>query len=87
MDSIETCLARVAERVRKGGHDVPESDVRRRFSRSCSNFWKNYRFSADQWLLCYTAQGNFWDIATGSGEDFKVIDAINFEHFLRVAKS
>jgi predicted ABC-type ATPase len=38
LDSPETCLARIAERVRKGGHPVPEEDVRRRFWRSLQNF-------------------------------------------------
>ena len=28
---VGICRARVAERVRKGGHSVPEADVRRRF--------------------------------------------------------
>ncbi|TAM87666.1 zeta toxin family protein [bacterium] len=34
---VETCLARIARRVRAGGHDVPEADVRRRFPRSMAH--------------------------------------------------
>src|SRR5689334_4517491 len=34
LDSVALNLARIAERVAGGGHDVPEADVRRRFSRS-----------------------------------------------------
>ena len=30
-------VQRVASRVRDGGHDVPEPDIRRRFERSMSN--------------------------------------------------
>ncbi|MBT5264684.1 MAG: AAA family ATPase [Rhodospirillaceae bacterium] len=33
----EVAVARVAERVRRGGHSVPESDIRRRYSRSLAN--------------------------------------------------
>ncbi|HYW81401.1 MAG TPA: hypothetical protein VE890_17585, partial [Thermoguttaceae bacterium] len=38
VSSPDTCIARVRERVRKGGHDVPDEDVRRRFWRSLTNF-------------------------------------------------
>ncbi len=38
LDSDELCVRRVARRVEKGGHFVPEVDVRRRFKRSISNF-------------------------------------------------
>lgn len=32
LDSAEESLLRIANRVRKGGHDIPEEDVRRRFA-------------------------------------------------------
>jgi len=35
--SVEINLARIAKRVRAGGHDVPEPDVRRRYLRSFQN--------------------------------------------------
>lgn len=35
---VEVAIARVASRVRKGGHDVPEPDIRRRFAKSIANF-------------------------------------------------
>lgn len=27
VDSVDVCVARVAKRVRKGGHNVPEDDI------------------------------------------------------------
>jgi predicted ABC-type ATPase len=36
-ESVEINLARIAERVRAGGHNVPEIDVRRRYLRSLKN--------------------------------------------------
>src|SRR5205085_9746648 len=36
--NVRLALERVAARVRSGGHDVPEIDVRRRFFRSWTNF-------------------------------------------------
>lgn len=37
LDSPELHLARVAARVRNGGHDIPEADIRRRFDHSRVN--------------------------------------------------
>ena len=39
LDSVEQNLLRIKQRVAVGGHDVPETDVRRRYERSMSNFW------------------------------------------------
>ena len=49
--SAELTLARIKERVLRGGHDVPEAIVRRRFGRSLTNFWEQYRPLADEWIL------------------------------------
>ena len=38
LGSPEQALDRIRNRVARGGHDVPEHDVRRRFSRSHANF-------------------------------------------------
>jgi predicted ABC-type ATPase len=37
LDSVEHHIARVRSRVRKGGHDIPEADIRRRFDNSRLN--------------------------------------------------
>jgi predicted ABC-type ATPase len=47
LDSADACVQRVSERVQKGGHLVPEPDIRRRFVRSLANFW---RASIVPWL-------------------------------------
>jgi len=44
-------LRRIRERVRKGGHNVPAADVRRRFGRSLRHFAKDYAPLADRWAL------------------------------------
>lgn len=40
LESPEQNILRVAERVRKGGHDVPIEDIRRRYQRSMENLPK-----------------------------------------------
>lgn len=39
----ELALFRIRDRVESGGHDVPERDVRRRFSRTLGNLFTLYR--------------------------------------------
>jgi predicted ABC-type ATPase len=43
LDTPELCIERVAARVAKGGHHVPDEDIRRRFKRANINFWKVYK--------------------------------------------
>jgi predicted ABC-type ATPase len=51
LPTVDLALARVAERVRTGGHDVPAEAVRRRFDRGRRNFFTLYRPLADTWRL------------------------------------
>jgi predicted ABC-type ATPase len=49
LPAVELALLRVKERVRSGGHDVPEATVRRRFRRGIANFHGLYRPAVDRW--------------------------------------
>ena len=51
LPSVHLALQRIAGRVRQGGHDVPRSDVIRRFNRSWKNFHDLYRPLADGWAI------------------------------------
>ena len=45
--SPELAINRVQERVRSGGHNVPENIIRRRYEIGLKNFWKLYQPLAD----------------------------------------
>jgi predicted ABC-type ATPase len=51
VDNVDVALSRIAQRVTKGGHDVPEQVVRRRFDRSLGNFFREYQPIVDSWHL------------------------------------
>jgi hypothetical protein len=51
LKSVDLALSRVKERVSRGGHDVPEPVIRRRFDRSMENFLLHYRPLAEVWTL------------------------------------
>ena len=49
--TVEMALARIADRVRRGGHDIPEKVVRRRFHKGIDNLFTRYRPLLDSWTL------------------------------------
>ncbi len=51
LDTPETAIQRVAQRVAEGGHDVPEPVIRRRFHAGWRNFGQVYRGLVDEWAL------------------------------------
>jgi predicted ABC-type ATPase len=51
LPSADVALARVAQRVREGGHDVPEHVVRRRFAAGIENFHRLYCPLVNRWAL------------------------------------
>ncbi|MCU7814145.1 MAG: zeta toxin family protein [Candidatus Thiodiazotropha sp. (ex Rostrolucina anterorostrata)] len=51
LQSPELAIARVAERVRQGGHDIPEPVIRRRFDAGLRYFDSLYRPLVDDWML------------------------------------
>ena len=48
---VRLSLARVASRVKMGGHNISEKVVRRRFHKGIRNFFTYYRTAADSWML------------------------------------
>jgi predicted ABC-type ATPase len=47
----EEAIARVAIRVRQGGHNIPEETIRRRFAAGLRHFRLTYRWRVDFWQL------------------------------------
>lgn len=58
LDQPETAIARVAERVRQGGHDVPVATIRRRFAAGLRNFREVYAPLVDAWALYDNTNGH-----------------------------
>lgn len=56
LDTPEECLARIANRVRRGGHNIPENDVQRRFAG---------RWEAVEKVLPYCDEARFFDNDNG----------------------
>lgn len=51
LPSEDLAVARVADRVAQGGHDIPEPVIRRRFHAGITNFHALYKPLVDVWRL------------------------------------
>jgi predicted ABC-type ATPase len=49
LNSPEIAIQRVAERVRDGGHNIPEETIRRRYRKGLLNFFSLYQELAGSW--------------------------------------
>jgi predicted ABC-type ATPase len=70
-------ILRVKNRVLNGGHNVPENDKIRRYSRSRKLFWNTYKDMVDKWLLFFNGDDNYELIA----EDDEILDTEYFNLF------
>lgn len=64
LPSVELALKRIADRVRRGGHNVPAKTVRRRFDRGLYNLFYLYRPLLDVWVLFDNASNTPLQIAS-----------------------
>ncbi|MCY3021273.1 MAG: zeta toxin family protein [Planctomycetota bacterium] len=85
LPSADIAVARVAERVRLGGHDVPEEIIRRRYTAGLRNFFDLYQPLAATWRIYDNS-----DVAAprliAAGEGMaatRVVDRRTWEHIKR----
>jgi len=51
LPDTDFAISRVKQRVRLGGHDIPEETIRRRFTKGWENFQTLYRPLVNEWAL------------------------------------
>lgn len=83
--SIEQNLARIKQCVALGGHNVPTTDVKRRYKRSLQNFFEIIPM-VHQWNLYYNGEDSFEIIARGAGEQLEIMDDAVYNQFKKEAK-
>lgn len=69
LPDVELAVARVAERVRSGGHDVPVDAIRRRYERGRHNFFTWYRRLADRWRVYDASSVHGPELVAAGGTD------------------
>lgn len=68
LPNADFAIARVEDRVRSGGHNVPEETIRRRYSAGLRNFFGLYQPLATSWQMVNNSDAATpWIISEGSG--------------------
>ena len=81
LSSVEQNLARVRQRVALGGHDVPESVIRRRYNKSILNFEPVANMS-DQWELYYNGDKKYELLARGVHDQIDIVNNPKYSTFI-----
>ena len=69
----------MAERVAKGGHDIPKDIIIRRYWEGLDNLFKIYMPIVDTWILVNNSETPRFIVATGGGDQETTIKDTN--HF------
>ena len=56
--TVDLAIERVAERVRRGGHTIPEMEIRRRYRRGILNLFELYIPLVDTWAIYDNSEEN-----------------------------
>jgi len=59
LPNVAAAIARVRRRVAQGGHGLPESVIRQRFSRSTDYFERHYKDLVDEWYVWDSLEDEF----------------------------
>jgi predicted ABC-type ATPase len=85
LDSADLAITRVANRVRSGGHNVPEDTIRRRYTRSVRNFLELYRPVVTTWQVYDNSNGRGRLLAFNNGYFDTILDPAGWDLFNRSA--
>lgn len=66
--SPELAVSRVKNRVKEGGHNIPEDIIRRRYINGLKNFFKLYLPITDNWMFIDNSGENYEIIAEGESD-------------------
>jgi predicted ABC-type ATPase len=75
LPDADMAVCRVADRVRSGGHHVPEETIRRRYESGLSNFFKLYRPMTTTWQMLDGSRAmKPRPMASGEGDRVQAVD-------------
>lgn len=77
-------LKRIAERVLKGGHNIPKDTAIRRYYRGIDNFLNIYTSLADEWILYDNSNESPHEIAYYNDNRLEISDHNNWLRFSEV---
>ncbi len=84
--SPELAVARVRERVQRGGHNVPEVTIRRRYFSGLRNFFEVYMSLVDDWFIYDNSHTSPVEIASGKQGKSRIQNPHIFKTIERLVK-
>lgn len=78
--------ARVAERVKHGGHHIPTKDIERRFSRSLNNLFSDFGNTATHCLCFINTNDKPTLVFEQQDHQRDVINETDYRHLLNQSK-
>jgi len=81
----ELALARVAERVAAGGHNVPDVTVRRRWQAGLQSLFEIYVPLVDAWSLADNSGPDLIEVARGEHAEVEVVEHELWEHYRKAS--
>lgn len=77
----EQAIERVAERVSKGGHNIPSNVIRRRYQEGLDNLFRIYMPIVDTWVLVNNSMTPRSIVATGGrNQQTEINDEVEFKN-------
>lgn len=73
LQSADLAVFRVKERVKTGGHSVPESTIRRRYTAGLKNFFNLYSPLADSWQFYDNSNTNHLSLIASEAKHHSLI--------------
>ena len=87
LDSPQTAIERVAQRVREGGHSIPSDIIIRRYYAGIKNLFNIYMNCVDYWVLANNTNGSSEYIAEGGkGTDSNIFDSETYNKVLHYVR-
>lgn len=83
LPAADLAVARVADRVRLGGHDVPEETIRRRYRSGLRNFFHLYQALTTTWRMYDNSTHQPRLIASGAGRETLTVNELHLWQRIR----
>jgi predicted ABC-type ATPase len=79
LENPDTNISRVKSRVLRGGHNVPQDDIIRRFYRSKNMLLHTYKKLVDEWAIYYNSNEIFEEVAN----NINILDNYKYNEFIK----
>jgi predicted ABC-type ATPase len=86
LPSVELAIARVADRVELGGHNVPEDVIRRRFAVGGRNLIESYLPLFDTWMLFDSSTHRPREVACSGDGGIRISDSVAYRRICDAAE-